>query len=118
MIVILIAIRVDGKQETPISIPPSIFSFGRRSCYFCLYSYYSLNILKVYQAIESHIRQFPSDAHNFPNFDPKRKPILARGSAGPLEGGLHSAEYFHGRYAYFFASSYINPLLMEPTGMV
>lgn len=53
----------------------------------------------MYQAIESHLRQFPSEAHNFPNFDRKRKPILARGSAGPLEGELHSAEYFHGRYA-------------------
>ena len=59
----------------------------------------SLNILKVYQTIESHLRQFPSEAHRFPNFDPKRKPILARGSAGPLEGKLYSAEYFHGRYA-------------------
>jgi hypothetical protein len=98
MIYITIAIRVDGKQETPISIPPSIFSSRRKSCYFYLYNY-SINVLKVYHAIESHLRQFPSDAHNFPNFDPKRKPILARGSTGPLEGDLHSAEYFHGRYA-------------------
>ncbi|KAF8813675.1 nucleoside hydrolase [Phlegmacium glaucopus] len=56
-----------------------------------------LNILKAYQAIESHLRQFPSESHRFPNFDPKRKPILARGSAGPLEGELHRAEYFHGQ---------------------
>jgi len=82
-------------METSISTPPSISSFGRRSCYFYLHNY-SLNILKVYHAIESHLRQFPSEALNFPNFDPKRKPILARGSAGPLEGELHGDE-FHGR---------------------
>lgn len=55
----------------------------------------------MYQVIESHLRQYPSEARNFPNFDRKRKPILARGSAGPLEGELHSAEYFHGRYDTF-----------------
>lgn len=55
------------------------------------------NILKVYQTIESHLRRFPSESHRFPNFDSKRKPILARGSKGPLEGELHDAQSFHGQ---------------------
>ncbi|KAF8971042.1 Inosine/uridine-preferring nucleoside hydrolase domain-containing protein [Flammula alnicola] len=56
-----------------------------------------LNIFKVYQTIERHLEQYPSHKDRFPNFDPKRKPILAKGSAGPLDGELHSAQYFHGR---------------------
>ncbi|KDR75339.1 hypothetical protein GALMADRAFT_227002 [Galerina marginata CBS 339.88] len=56
-----------------------------------------LNILKVYQAIERHLETFPSHKDRFPNFNAKRKPVLAKGSAGPLEGELHSAQYFHGR---------------------
>ncbi|KAJ7668429.1 Inosine/uridine-preferring nucleoside hydrolase domain-containing protein [Mycena polygramma] len=55
------------------------------------------NILKAYQAVSRHLEQFPEDASRFPNFSPTVKPILARGSAGPLEGELHSAQYFHGR---------------------
>ncbi|KAJ6593665.1 nucleoside hydrolase [Mycena capillaripes] len=55
------------------------------------------NILKAYQAVSRHLEQFPEDIHRFPNFSPAVKPILARGSAGPLEGDLHSAQYFHGR---------------------
>jgi len=64
---------------------------------FCHTSSLILNILKVYQTIESHLRQFPSEAHRFPNFDSRRKPILARGSSLPLDGEFHTAEYFHGR---------------------
>ncbi|KAJ7502815.1 Inosine/uridine-preferring nucleoside hydrolase domain-containing protein [Mycena galericulata] len=55
------------------------------------------NILKAYQAVSRHLEKFPEDATRFPNFSPKVKPILANGSAGPLEGELHSAQYFHGR---------------------
>ncbi|KAJ7755736.1 Inosine/uridine-preferring nucleoside hydrolase domain-containing protein [Mycena maculata] len=58
---------------------------------------YSLNILKAYQAVSRHLDRFPEDAARFPNFSQDVKPILARGSAGPLEGDLHSAQYFHGR---------------------
>ncbi|KAJ7188507.1 nucleoside hydrolase [Mycena filopes] len=56
-----------------------------------------LNILKAYQAVSRHLNQFPQDAPRFPNFSSTVKPILARGSSGPLQGDLHSAQYFHGR---------------------
>ncbi|KJA27672.1 hypothetical protein HYPSUDRAFT_62728 [Hypholoma sublateritium FD-334 SS-4] len=56
-----------------------------------------INLFKVYQSIERHLAQHPTQKDRFPNFDLKRKPILAKGSAGPLEGDLHSAQYFHGR---------------------
>ncbi|KAJ7124949.1 Inosine/uridine-preferring nucleoside hydrolase domain-containing protein [Mycena epipterygia] len=56
-----------------------------------------LNIFKAYQAVSRHLEEFPEDIRRFPNFSPALKPILARGSAGPLEGDLHSAQYFHGR---------------------
>ncbi|KAJ7497087.1 Inosine/uridine-preferring nucleoside hydrolase domain-containing protein [Mycena latifolia] len=55
------------------------------------------NILKAYQALSRHLERFPEDAARFPNFSSTVKPILVRGSAGPLEGDLHSAQYFHGR---------------------
>ncbi|KAJ7647592.1 nucleoside hydrolase [Roridomyces roridus] len=53
------------------------------------------NIFKTYQAVSRHLEQFPEDASRFPNFG--AQVILARGSAGPLEGEVHSAQYFHGR---------------------
>lgn len=56
-----------------------------------------LNILKTYQALTRHFTQHPSHQDRFPNFSPTIKPLLARGSHGPLEGDLHSAQYFHGR---------------------
>ncbi|KAF7362085.1 Inosine-uridine preferring nucleoside hydrolase [Mycena venus] len=56
-----------------------------------------INILKAYQAVSRHLEQFPADSARFPNFTSAVKPILACGSAGPLEGDLHSAQYFHGR---------------------
>ncbi|KAJ7251812.1 nucleoside hydrolase [Mycena haematopus] len=55
------------------------------------------NILKAYQAVTRHLEEFPHDSARFPNFSSTTKPILACGSAGPLEGDLHSAQYFHGR---------------------
>ncbi|KAJ6602166.1 Inosine/uridine-preferring nucleoside hydrolase domain-containing protein [Mycena sp. CBHHK59/15] len=55
------------------------------------------NVLKAYQAISRHLDRYPEDALRFPNFSQPVKPILARGSAEPLEGELHSAQYFHGR---------------------
>ncbi|RDB25389.1 Inosine-uridine preferring nucleoside hydrolase [Hypsizygus marmoreus] len=56
-----------------------------------------LNILKTYQALTRHFAENPSDEERFPNFFSSIKPILARGCDGPLEGDLHSAQYFHGR---------------------
>ncbi|KAF8160938.1 Inosine/uridine-preferring nucleoside hydrolase domain-containing protein [Crassisporium funariophilum] len=53
------------------------------------------NILKIYQTIARHLHQFPSDEGRFPNL--KYKPLLARGSAVPLEGEVHSAQHFQGR---------------------
>ncbi|KAF9467301.1 Inosine/uridine-preferring nucleoside hydrolase domain-containing protein [Collybia nuda] len=55
------------------------------------------NILKTYKALDRHFEQYPSHKDRFPNFLSLRKPILAKGSCGPLEGELHSAQYFHGR---------------------
>ncbi|KXN90166.1 hypothetical protein AN958_04656, partial [Leucoagaricus sp. SymC.cos] len=56
-----------------------------------------LNILKLYQAIERQIEKHPEDASRFPNFSPDKRIILARGCEGPIQGELHSAQYFHGR---------------------
>ncbi|KAJ6497852.1 Inosine/uridine-preferring nucleoside hydrolase domain-containing protein, partial [Mycena sanguinolenta] len=55
------------------------------------------NVLKAYQAVARHLEAFPQDSSRFPNFSSEVKPILACGSTGPLEGDLHSAQYFHGR---------------------
>ncbi|KAI0743470.1 nucleoside hydrolase [Daedaleopsis nitida] len=55
------------------------------------------NILKIYKSVARHIEKHPDDASRFPNFSQKTKTILALGEDHPLEGELHSAEYFHGR---------------------
>ncbi|KAF8070328.1 Inosine/uridine-preferring nucleoside hydrolase domain-containing protein [Lyophyllum atratum] len=55
------------------------------------------NILKLYQALARDFDDNPIHQERFPNFSPSIKPILARGSPYPLEGALHSAQYFHGR---------------------
>jgi len=55
------------------------------------------NIVKVYSVLEQHLERHPEDATRFPNFSKERKPIVSLGAAGPLEGDLHSAQYFHGR---------------------
>ncbi|CCM01125.1 uncharacterized protein FIBRA_03173 [Fibroporia radiculosa] len=56
-----------------------------------------LNIFKLYKAISLHIKKHPDAQSRFPGFSSSRKVILARGAEGPLEGDLHSAQYFHGR---------------------
>ncbi|KAK7472934.1 hypothetical protein VKT23_001039 [Stygiomarasmius scandens] len=56
-----------------------------------------LNVFKAYQTVSRHVEENPQDADRFPNLFSAVKPILARGSDGPLQGELHSAEYFHGR---------------------
>lgn len=55
------------------------------------------NIYKLYQAIGRHIALHPEDAARFPNFTSTIPPLLAVGPEGPLEGGRHFAQYFHGR---------------------
>ena len=57
---------------------------------------HSSNIYKVYQAIGRHIALHPEDEARFPNFSPEVPPLLAVGPDGPLEGGRHYAQYFHG----------------------
>ncbi|KAG0706076.1 nucleoside hydrolase [Suillus ampliporus] len=54
------------------------------------------NIYKLYQAIGRHIALHPEDEARFPNFSPTIPPLLAVGPEGPLEGGRHYAQYFHG----------------------
>ncbi|KAG5724500.1 hypothetical protein E4T56_gene1891, partial [Termitomyces sp. T112] len=56
-----------------------------------------LNVFKTYQALARCINDNPAYQDRFPNFSSTRKPILAKGSHGPLQGELHSAQYFHGR---------------------
>lgn len=55
------------------------------------------NIYKLYQAIGRHIALHPEDTARFPNFSPTVPPLLVVGPGGPLEGGRHFAQYFHGR---------------------
>lgn len=55
------------------------------------------NIYKLYQAIGRHIALHPEDSARFPNFSSTVPPLLAVGPEGPLEGGRHFAQYFHGR---------------------
>ncbi|KZP17949.1 nucleoside hydrolase [Athelia psychrophila] len=54
------------------------------------------NIFKLYQAISLHLAAHPNDKRRFPCYLSSR-PFVARGAEGPLEGELHSAQYFHGR---------------------
>ncbi|KAJ8077003.1 hypothetical protein PM082_001426 [Marasmius tenuissimus] len=56
-----------------------------------------LNVLKAYQAVESHLKEYPDHASRFPNFFASIKTILVKGRYKPLEGRLMDAEYFHGR---------------------
>ncbi|KAI0062857.1 nucleoside hydrolase [Artomyces pyxidatus] len=56
-----------------------------------------LNIFKIYQAVARHIEQYPGSRTRFPNFDTAVKPVICKGAHGPLEGELHSAQFFHGR---------------------
>ncbi|KAF4566240.1 hypothetical protein EYR36_011656 [Pleurotus pulmonarius] len=56
-----------------------------------------VNVLKTYQALSAHFEQYPDDQARFPNFQPETKTILALGAMRPLEGDIHSAQYFHGR---------------------
>ncbi|KAI6125693.1 nucleoside hydrolase [Pisolithus croceorrhizus] len=55
------------------------------------------NIYRLYQAVGRQIASHPEDRARFPNFSPEVPPVLALGPHGPLEGGRHHAQYFHGR---------------------
>lgn len=55
------------------------------------------NIYKLYQAVGRHITAHPEDKERFPNYTPNIPPILALGPQGPLQGGRHFAQYFHGK---------------------
>ncbi len=72
----------------------------------------SVNILKIYHAIAQHLDRFPQDSHRFPGFFRRQKTVLVLGEDLPLEGELHSAGYFHGRYWKQFM--YIRPYLTDP----
>ncbi|KIJ67869.1 hypothetical protein HYDPIDRAFT_25334 [Hydnomerulius pinastri MD-312] len=69
-----------------------IVSFGNTD----VYSAYA-NIYKLYQAVGRQIAANPEAKAQFPNYSPDVPPILALGPDGPLEGGRHFAQYFHGR---------------------
>ncbi|TFK75357.1 nucleoside hydrolase [Pluteus cervinus] len=55
------------------------------------------NIFKVHQAISRHIIQHPEHKDRFHSLNNTSKPILVAGAEFPLQGDLHSAQYFHGR---------------------
>ncbi|KAI0081341.1 nucleoside hydrolase [Panus rudis PR-1116 ss-1] len=56
-----------------------------------------LNVLKIYEILRRHLAKYPEEKKYWPNFAQQRKTVLARGANGPLQGELHSAQYFHGR---------------------
>ncbi|KAK0494899.1 nucleoside hydrolase [Armillaria luteobubalina] len=55
------------------------------------------NILKTYQALTRHFDAYPAEKVRFPNYSASPKTTLVLGSDAPLEGDIHSAQYFHGR---------------------
>lgn len=57
----------------------------------------SANIYKLYQALGRHIAAHPEDKERFPNHTPTVPPVLALGPHGPLQGGSHFAQSFHGK---------------------
>ncbi|KAH7888614.1 nucleoside hydrolase [Phlebopus sp. FC_14] len=69
-----------------------IVSFGNTD----VHSAYA-NIYKLYHAVGRHLAAHPEDEKRFPNYSPDVPLILALGPDGPLEGGRHFAQYFHGR---------------------
>ncbi|KZT72099.1 nucleoside hydrolase [Daedalea quercina L-15889] len=56
-----------------------------------------LNIIKLYHVLLKHLEQYPDQRPRFPGISGERKVILAKGSSKPVEGEIHSAEFFHGR---------------------
>ncbi|KAK0195894.1 nucleoside hydrolase [Armillaria mellea] len=55
------------------------------------------NILKTYQALTRHFDAYPTEILRFPNYSGSPTTSLVLGSDAPLEGDIHSAQYFHGR---------------------
>ncbi|KAI0093232.1 nucleoside hydrolase [Irpex rosettiformis] len=56
-----------------------------------------LNILRLSQVLSRHFQVDSDSSTRFFNFTRDKKIILAKGADRPLEGDLHSAQYFHGR---------------------
>ncbi|KAH9971125.1 nucleoside hydrolase [Lactifluus volemus] len=75
-----------------IEILAFVVSFGNTDVEACY-----ANIFKIYQAVGRHIEQHPESCHLFPNYNSSRKPLVVKGAAGPLNGDLETAAYFHGR---------------------
>ncbi|KDQ57686.1 hypothetical protein JAAARDRAFT_35371 [Jaapia argillacea MUCL 33604] len=57
----------------------------------------SINVFKIYEAVAKHLEQYPQERDRFPNFSSANKPFIVQGAEAPLEGSIHSAQYFHGR---------------------
>jgi hypothetical protein len=57
-----------------------------------------LNVLKVYDVARRHLLSCggpESEGQDvYPNLVREKRTLLARGASGPLQGGLHLAEYF------------------------
>ncbi|KAF9490034.1 nucleoside hydrolase [Pleurotus eryngii] len=56
-----------------------------------------LEILAILVSFGASLSLVVETLARFPNFQPETKTILALGATGPLEGDLHSTQYFHGR---------------------
>ena len=55
------------------------------------------NILKIYGVLDRHVTEYDPEMDRFPALRQKKKALLIRGAAGPLDGPGHSAAYFHGK---------------------
>lgn len=58
----------------------------------------SLNVFRLHKALSKQFEADPESRARYVNLSSDRKIILAKGADFPLEGELHSAQYFHGRY--------------------
>lgn len=60
----------------------------------------SLNILRLSQVLSRNFSADPESKSRYVNFGSDKKIILAKGANHPLDGELHSAQYFHGRFVH------------------
>lgn len=58
----------------------------------------SLNVFRLHKALSKQFDADPESRARYINLSSDRKIILAKGADFPLEGELHSAQYFHGRW--------------------
>lgn len=76
------------------SEPPSIFfKFHILNTYLG-----SLNMLRLSQVLSRNLSADPDSKSRYVNFGDDKKIILVKGANHPLDGELHSAQYFHGRF--------------------